>query len=57
MAEKAIQEAINALKHYSKLVDKEDESSPAIRAIAGLYLAIEEMNLQTQQKEKLCLNS
>jgi hypothetical protein len=52
MAEKAIQEAINALKHYSKLVDKEDESSPAIRAIAGLYLAMEEMNLQTQQKEK-----
>jgi hypothetical protein len=37
----AIQNAIDALKHYAKLLDKEDEASPAIRAIAGLYLLLE----------------
>ena len=36
-----IQNAIDALKHYAKLTDKEDEASPAIRAIAGLYLLLE----------------
>ena len=43
MIEQAVKNAIEALKHYSALVDNDDEASPAVRAIAGLLLAMEEL--------------